>query len=121
MVDSISNVSPKGAHTSLFVSGTNEYCHHGHIAETGIIEHLTQSVYAMYNASSKAMGTSVPTISLGEIKRFTLYFLPKIEETIKTSVRIVSDNKGSALINATATVGGEVAASCMMKFFIKGA
>ena len=75
----------------------------------------------MYNTNSKAMGKSSPSISLGEIKRFTLYFLPKIEETIKTSVKIVSDSKGSALINATATVGGEVAATCMMKFFIKGA
>ena len=121
MVDSISNVSQKGAHTSLLVSGTNEYCHHGHIAETGIIEHLTHSVYAMYNANSKASGKPAPSITLGEIKRFTLNFLPKIEETIKTSVKIVSDSKGSALINATATVGGEVAATCMMKFFIKGA
>ena len=121
MIDSISNVSPKGAHTSLLVSSSNEYCHHGHIAETGIIEHIAQSVYAMYRSNSNAAGKPAPSISLVEIKRFNLNFLPKIEETIRTSVRIVSENKGSALINATATVGGEIAAGCMMKFIIKGA
>ena len=120
MIDSISNVSHKGAHTSLLVSSSNEYCHHGHIAETGIIEHITRSIHAMYQSNSNAAGKPVPSISLVEIRRFNLNFLPKIDETIKTSVKIVSESKGSALINATATVGGEIAAGCMMKFIVKG-
>ena len=121
MVDKLCSASPAGATTSLFISSTNMFCHQGHIAEAGIIEHMAQSASAMAGYNCKVAGKPAPVGFIGEVKKFTLNFLPKIEETIKTSVKIVSDSKGSALINATATVGGEVAATCMMKFFIKGA
>ena len=56
---------------------------------------------------------------IGEVKKFTLNFLPKIEETMETTISVVSEAMGITLINASTSVGGEVAATCQMKIFIR--
>lgn len=96
--------------TSLLVESSNVFCSKGHIAETGIIDHITQCAMAL----SADEGSHI-----AEVKNFNLNFLPKIGETMETSVNVLSGGKGKMLLNATATVEGETAASCVVKIHIK--
>ncbi len=119
MVDKLCSASPAGATTSLFISSTNMFCHQGHIAEAGIIEHMAQSASAMAGYNCKVAGKPAPVGFIGEVKKFTLNFLPKIEETMETTINVVSEAMGITLISASTSVGGVVAASCQMKIFIR--
>lgn len=119
MVDKLCSASAQDATTCLFISGSNMFCHHGHIAEAGIIEHMAQSASAMAGYNCRAAGKPAPVGFIGEVKKFTLNFLPKIEETMETTIKVVSEAMGITLINATTCVDGQVAASCQMKIFIR--
>lgn len=95
------------------------FCHQGHIAEAGIIEHMAQSASAMAGYNCMVAGKPAPVGFIGEVKKFTLNFLPKIEETMETTINVVSEAMGITLITASTSVGGEVAATCQMKIFIR--
>lgn len=119
MVDKLCSASVQGATTSLSIDADNMFCHEGHINESGIIEHMAQSASAMAGYNCRVAGKPAPVGFIGEVKKFTLNFLPKIDETMETTITVVSEAMGVTLINASTSVGGEVAASCQMKIFIR--
>lgn len=119
MVNKLCSASAEGATTSLFIDADNMFCHEEHINESGIIEHMAQSASAMAGYNCKIAGKPAPVGFIGEVKKFTLNFLPKVGETMETTIKVVSEAMGITLINATTTVGGETAATCQMKIFIR--
>lgn len=119
MVDKLCSASVEGATTSLFFGGDNMFCHNGHIAEAGIIEHMAQSASAMAGYNCKVAGKPAPVGFIGEVKKFTVIFLPEVGSTLNTTVKVVSEAMGITLINAVTCVAGQTAATCQMKIFIR--
>ncbi|MBE6227100.1 MAG: hydroxymyristoyl-ACP dehydratase [Bacteroidales bacterium] len=119
MVDKLCSASAEDATTSLFLKEDNMFCHNGCIAEAGIIEHMAQSASAMAGYNCKAAGKPAPVGFIGEVKKFTLNFLPQAGSTLSTTIKVVSEAMGITLINAATSVNGEVAATCQMKIFIR--
>ena len=68
----------------------------------------------------KSQGKEAPVGFIGEVKKFTLNFLPKVGDTLSTEIKVVSEAMGITLISAGTSVNGEVAATCQMKIFIRG-
>lgn len=120
MVDKLCSASDEGATTLLSVRDDNMFLDGEKMCEAGIIEHMAQSASAMEGYKYKSQGKEAPVGFIGEVKKFTLNFMPKIGDTISTEIRVVSEAMGITLINAQSSVDGEVAATCQMKIFIRG-
>jgi len=120
MVDKLCSASDEGATTLLSVRDDNMFLDREKMCEAGIIEHMAQSASAMEGYKYKSQGKEAPVGFIGEVKKFTLNFMPKIGDTISTEIRVVSEAMGITLINAQSSVNGEVAATCQMKIFIRG-
>ncbi len=119
MVDKLCSASAEDATTSLFFGEENMFCHNGHIAEAGIIEHMAQSASAMAGYNCRVAGKPAPVGFIGEVKKFSVNFLPEVGSTLETTIKIISEAMGITLISATTSVGGNIAASCQMKIFIR--
>ena len=120
MVDKLCSASDEGATTLLSVRDDNMFLDGEKMCEAGITEHMAQSASAMEGYKYKSQGKEAPVGFIGEVKKFTLNFMPKIGDTISTEIRVVSEAMGITLINAQSSVDGEVAATCQMKIFIRG-
>jgi len=120
MVDKLCSASDEGATTLLSVRDDNMFLDGEKMCEAGIIEHMAQSASAMEGYKYKSQGKEAPVGFIGEVKKFTLNFMPKIGDTISTEIRVVSEAMGITLINAQSSVDGDVAATCQMKIFIRG-
>lgn len=120
MVDKLCSASDEGATTLLSVRDDNMFLDGEKMCEAGIIEHMAQSASAMEGYKYKSQGKEAPVGFIGEVKKFTLNFMPKIGDTISTEIRVVSEAMGITLTNAQSSVDGEVAATCQMKIFIRG-
>ncbi len=120
MVDKLCSASAEGATTLLSVREDNMFLNGERMCEAGIIEHMAQSASAMEGYKYKSQGKEAPVGFIGEVKKFTLNFLPKVGDTLSTEIKVVSEAMGITLISAGTSVNGEVAATCQMKIFIRG-
>ncbi|MBR7157184.1 MAG: beta-hydroxyacyl-ACP dehydratase [Bacteroidales bacterium] len=120
MVDKLCSASAEGATTLLSIKEDNMFRHGDVMCEAGIIEHMAQSASAMEGYKYKSEGKEAPVGFIGEVKKFTLNFLPKVGDTLSTEIKVVSEAMGITLISAQSSVGDEVAATCQMKIFVRG-
>lgn len=58
-------------------------------------------------------------ISVGEIKDFSLCFLPKTDETVHTQISVASRKGKAVVVDACTYVEGEAAAKCRIKLFME--
>lgn len=58
-------------------------------------------------------------IAVGEIKDFSLCFLPKAGEATNTRISAVYKKGKAVVVDAYTTVEGETAANCRIKLFIE--
>ncbi len=119
MVDYLLSTSPNGAKGRLYIKKDNLYNSHGHLGELGLIEHVIQCSIAKANYEKQRHGGNHAIGTVGEIKRFALNFLPKIEETIESSIRLINRTKGATNAIASIYVQGEVAATCRIRITLK--
>ena len=119
MVDQLLSTSPNGAKGRLHINKDNLYNSHGHIGELGLIEHIIQCAIAKTTHERELRGESKATPLVGEIKRFTLNFLPKINETMESSIKLINRSKGATNAVASIFVEGEVAATCRIRITLR--
>ena len=119
MVDQLLSTSPNGAKGRLHIRKDNLYNNHGHIGELGLIEHIIQCTIAKTLHESKLRNENPAAPLVGEIKRFTLNFLPKIDETMESSIKLTGRSKGATNAIASIYVEGEVAATCRIRITLR--
>ncbi len=88
------------------------FCQDNHISDTVLLDNLIH--FATTAASVRCPGYS---IAFGEIKEFSLCFLPKVGEKIETAAEIISRRGKSVVVETRVSVDGESAASCKVKFY----
>lgn len=90
----------------------NIFCQDNHISDTALLDNLVH--FATVKAS-KRYGNC--RITFGEIKDFSLCFLPKMGEKSETTGEIVYKRGRNILVEARISVDGETAARCKVKFY----
>ena len=103
----------------MTVSEENIFCKDGLFTEPGVIEHIAQSASAFAGYNAKANNLPTPIGFIGEVKKFKIAKLPKVNDTLKTNIKIISEVMNVSLLTAETKVNGELIASCQMKIFIK--
>ena len=106
--------------TSLLVEEDNIFCHNGVFSESGLIEHLAQSVALHTGYDYFVRNEAAPVGYIGTINNLTINKLPKVRQTLQTSVKIIMEFMGVTLVEGEVTCEGEVILSAKMKTFIAG-
>jgi 3-hydroxymyristoyl/3-hydroxydecanoyl-(acyl carrier protein) dehydratase len=119
MVDTFYDATSAEGFTGLTVSEENIFCKDGLFTEPGVIEHIAQSASAFAGYNAKANNLPTPIGFIGEVKKFKIAKLPKVNDTLKTNIKIISEVMNVSLLTAETKVNGELVASCQMKIFIK--
>ena len=117
MVDKLFSVSDTDVETGLTVSESNIFVEV--ISESGLIEHIAQSAATFAGYNDWVNHRPIVLGYIAEIKKFALQApLPKVGDSIETSMSVISQAMNITLMNAESKVNGETVAVCKMKIFM---
>jgi len=128
MLDQLDFFTEKSANTSFQILADNVLLENNHFSEVGLLENIAQTcaVHAGYTFAQKKMDTEnsnteiqSPVGFIGAIKDFQLHYLPKVNETIHTSIVIEHEFGNASVIKGEVKVNGVLSASCEMKIFLQ--
>jgi predicted hotdog family 3-hydroxylacyl-ACP dehydratase len=97
------------------IEDTSIFLQDGYLVESGLIEHMAQTValhtgYQFYLKQEQA-----PTGYIGSIKDIEILALPKLNDEIKTTASIVQEFAGITLVDVVAKLNNIEIAKCQMK------
>lgn len=118
-VDSFESFGEQDCRTSLSVREDNIFCSEGLLREPGLVEHVAQSAAAMAGYGSFLQGEKPKIGLIGEVKKFSIHRLPKVGDTLQTTLHILGSAAGASLLKAEVRVGESLVAEGQMKIFIR--
>ncbi|MCQ2202899.1 MAG: hydroxymyristoyl-ACP dehydratase [Bacteroidales bacterium] len=123
MIDSFYGISEEqGNATSvsgLTIGEDNLFVEDGQMIDSGIIEHIAQSGAMQIGYDSISNGRPVPLGFIGSVNKLTINRLPKVGETLNTTIVFEAQVGDITLIGATVKIGDETIASGKMKVATK--
>ena len=118
MVDTFYGATESETNTGLTIVDDNLFCSNGLFTEPGLIEHIAQSASAFWGYKALLANRPSPLGFLGEVKKCSIHFLPKVGDELSTSIRFISEALGVSLFVAETKVNGTIVVECQMKIFI---
>jgi len=118
MVDKMYSFTENTLVSGLKIQNDNIFFDSDIFLEAGLIEHMAQSValhtgYEFFLRNEKA-----PTGYIGSIKEIEIKKLPKINDTIQSTVTIIQEFAGITLVDIVTTLNNEEIANGQMKTVI---
>ena len=116
MIDKMIDFSEEESTTELTVREDNIFCRDGVLIETGIMENIAQTCAARIgyiNLYEKQESVKIGVI--GSIKDFQIFDLPKVEDKIVTTVKVISEVFAITLVSAEVKMNDKIIARCEMK------
>lgn len=115
MVDKMYSFTENSLVSGLNIKDDNIFFDNNTFLEAGLIEHMAQSValhtgYEFFLRNQKA-----PTGYIGSIKEIQIKKLPKINDTIQSTVTIIQEFAGITLVEIVTTLNDEEIANGQMK------
>lgn len=116
MIDNILKSEDDVFVTDLQIRPDNIFVENGRLRETGLMENIAQTSAARVGFC--AGGVNVPIGVIGGINQFQLHFLPKVGQTLVTTIHVVAGVGSALVVDSTVTCEEHVVATCTMKVFI---
>ncbi|HEX9980518.1 MAG TPA: hypothetical protein VGB50_08125 [Flavobacterium sp.] len=115
MVDKMYSYTETSVVSGLTVNEENIFCSEGKLIESGLIEHMAQTVALHTGYQFYLKQEPAPTGYIGSIKEIEIKKLPKTGDSITTEVNILHEFGGITLVDITTSLNGEHIASGQMK------
>lgn len=115
MVDKLYSFESDRSETGLTVDGASIFVEDGRLMDGALIEHTAQSGALHIGYDCVMRGQKVPIGLIGAINKYTISRLPRVGESIRTSIAIEAKVGDVSLIGITVRVGDEVIAQGKMK------
>ncbi|ESU28129.1 darC1 protein [Flavobacterium saliperosum S13] len=115
MVDKLLSFSEDEVVAGLTVSEDNIFVTDGIFQESGLIEHMAQSVALFTGYQFHLKNEPAPTGYIGSIKSITIAELPKLEAEIETTVNVLQEFMGVTLVDIVSRVNNKEVARGQMK------
>ena len=115
MVDKLLSFSENEVIAGLTVSEENIFCNNGTFQESGLIEHMAQSVALFTGYQFYLKNEPAPTGYIGSIKTIEIIELPKLNEEIETTVNILHEFMGVTLVDIVSRLNNKEIARSQMK------
>ena len=115
-IDRMSHFDPVTTVTGLKILENSIFVENGFFTEAGVMENIAQTCAARMGYINRFMtGDKVKLGFIGAIKNFVIEELPKVGDTLNTTIEVVSEVFAITLVNARVEVEGKLIASCEMK------
>jgi predicted hotdog family 3-hydroxylacyl-ACP dehydratase len=115
MVDKMFSYTETSIVSGLRISEDNIFVQNGLFTESGLVEHMAQSVALHTGYQFYLRQEPAPTGYIGSIKNIDISCLPKIDDEIRTTVAILQEFGGVTLVDIVTTLGETQIASGQMK------
>lgn len=118
MVDSLLEYSESDILSELTVVADNIFVFESYLQESGLLEHMAQTVAMHTGYSFFIREEQAPKGYIGSIQKAEIIRLPKNGEKIQSRAEIVQEFMGVTLVNITSYIGDQVIATSQMKTVI---
>lgn len=115
MVDKMYSFTENSLVSGLKIKEDNIFSDHTFFLEAGLIEHMAQSVALHTGYDFFLKNEKAPTGYIGSIKEIQIKKLPKINDTIQSTVTIIQEFAGITLVDIVTTLNNEEIANGQMK------
>lgn len=118
LIDALIDFEASKGTSSFVVSAEHILCNESHLTEAGLIENIAQTVAAHAGYASKLNDEPVLVGFIGGIKNLIILELPKIGDTILTTIMIENKVMNALIITGQVMCNNTCLTSCEMKIFI---
>ena len=115
MVDKMFGYTETSLISGLKIQSDNLFFQNGSFTESGLVEHMAQSVALHTGYQFYLRKEPAPTGYIGSIKSIDINELPKLDDEIRTTVSILQEFAGITLVDVITTLNGTAIASGQMK------
>ncbi|RZJ54877.1 MAG: hypothetical protein EOO44_03455 [Flavobacterium sp.] len=115
MVDKMYSFTESSLVSGLKIQNDNIFSDNDIFLEAGLIEHMAQSVALHTGYEFFLRNETAPTGYIGSIKEIAIKKLPKINDTIQSTVTIIQEFAGITLVDIVTTLNNEEIANGQMK------
>lgn len=120
MIGCLTQIDEVRTVTETVISPQNIFVDDGQFSASGLIENIAQSCAARIGFVNKyILHNGIQIGVIGAVKNFQVVSLPKVGQTINTTVDTVSEVFGMTLAKATVTCEGEVLATTDIKIGVR--
>ena len=119
MVDALAYFDEKSIHSELTISEKNIFVADGFLSETGLLEHIAQTVALHTGYAGYLEEKPTKEGYIGAIKKAEILKRPAIHQTIETEIEIIHAAIGITLVKTTTKLEQEVIATTEMKTMLK--
>ena len=115
MVSRLVQFDPVVSTTQLDITSDNIFVEEGTLIVAGVIENIAQTCAARIGYINRQSSEGVRLGFIGAIRNLNILRLPKVGETLSTTITVVEEVFGMTLVNAVVKVADEVIAQTEMK------
>jgi predicted hotdog family 3-hydroxylacyl-ACP dehydratase len=115
MVDTLAEYTEKRVVSHFNIPADTILVEQGHFSAPGLIENMAQTVALHTGYKYYLMEKPAPTGYIGAIKKAEIFRLPRVSQTLVTTVEILHDILGVTLVQAKVECYGILLASSEMK------
>ena len=115
MIDKMFSFSNEALTSGLKVTKNNIFVINDIFTESGIVEHMAQSVALHTGYQFYLKKETAPKGYIGSIKELSIFKLPKTDSEIQTTVTILHEFAGITLVDLVTKFNGEIIAMGQMK------
>ena len=115
MVDKLFDYTETSLVSGLEITSDNIFCQKGQFLESGLVEHMAQSVALHTGYQFFLKKEPAPTGYIGSISKIEISQLPSLGDEIRSTVTILHEFAGITLVNIITTLNDMEIASGQMK------
>lgn len=119
MVDQLVSCDYIYSTTRFLIKAENVLVHNDELGEAGITENIAQTAAAGFGYMALQNNKPIAAGYIAAIKDLEIFELPKVGDTIETTVTITNQIFDVTIISGSVKLHGRLLASCEMKIFIK--
>lgn len=115
MVDKLISFKENEIIAGISIVADNLFTKDSTFQESGLIEHMAQSVALYTGYQYYLKNEPAPTGYIGSIKSIEISRLPKLNENVETTVSVLHEFMGVTLVEIISKVGDEIVSKGQMK------
>ena len=120
MIDALKHFSMSVVETTLHISPENLFVEQESLSASGMLENIAQTCAARIGYINKyILKKDIQVGFIGAVRNMEIVCLPKIGDTITTTVTIVEETFGISLATATIKLGDKTLATTEIKIAVK--
>ena len=119
MVDHVIEATPQRVATRFTIKPSHLFVDNGFFTESGLVENMAQTAAAGTGLVYAADGRQVPTGYIGALKNLVIKELPKVGDTITTTIAFLHQVMNAHVVEGKIFIDDWEIASCELKIFLQ--